>query len=349
MRLYRCQRQLLKQLLVVFLMVLLLYLLHHSFNNKVEVSIDVDFYKIFELPDEEAYQKMLAKVEETRMQFESGRKRTINTSYGPVYAKDIMFIPKNPLPRGANIYKVKASNLSSHQQKKPTNQDELDELLNQMKLSSKGKGMVSKLLDRNRLMDSWGGLAPDEPEGLNRQRRDISLSESDCTPPCMEYLSSTDLSHFKYCRKKAKLGSETEPLATTCRFREPSPDPNLASPLMALVSSPSSGVDLLRWLLQELTGLCTGSTSCNTDLRRTGYAGEYQRGSSVLLVKMQQATPFWSGVEYGNSPVVPRGFRKMEDVPVFDGAVCLMRNPFHSLVDEWHQQKHLNAGKLVVH
>ena len=43
---------------------------------------------------------------------------------------------------------------------------------------------------------------------------------------------------------------------------------------MALMSTPGAGANHLRELLQNVTGLCTGSVYCDANLRTRGFAGE---------------------------------------------------------------------------
>lgn len=160
----------------------------------------------------------------------------------------------------------------------------------------------------------------------------LSSKDGRCTvAPCKEYLSFLDIPHFKYCSKKSRLRPDNEPLATTCKFRRANPN----APSVGLASSPGSGADQVRDLLQKVTGLCTGSTTCDMRLRVSGFAGECLRSRTVLVVKTHQVEPWWSGVPVNRSQGVPKGFNKVVDVPVFESAVYLIRDPYEAMLEEW--------------
>lgn len=144
--------------------------------------------------------------------------------------------------------------------------------------------------------------------------------------PCIEYLSEIDTRHFQYCEKKARI-TKDKPPATTCSFRKPDPK----FPLVALASSSESSIDNLRWFLQELTGLCTGSVDCNANLRRAGYAGESLKSTAVLGVKTPRVDPLWSGMKIESLGIT--------DMPVFDSAIYLLRNPFDAILEDWNQKQ----------
>ena len=321
--------------------------------HRTQDSVDVEFYHLAEAPNDEPYRKLLANIESKS--FENGRNRTVKTAYGPVYVRDILFVPEKPLAKGANVYKVKRDrNESTYQFSRPADQVELDKVLQELNFSQEKKNRLSKLLGKAESRKSLEALGPrasrklnQELEGsefLKRRNREVVFSPStntnSCKPPCMQYLTSSDAPHYKYCRHKANLTPDTEPLASTCSFREHRPN----MPLVALASPRGSGADHLRWYLQEVTGLCTGSINCNSALRRAGFVGEGIRSVSVLVVKTDQAEPVWSEGPRGGT-VVPKGFSKMSDVPMFDGAVYLLRNPFHCLIQEWNDLQHASLGQ----
>lgn len=270
-----------------------------SFNNE-----DSDFYHFYEVADA----KKLSVVKYSDMGWlKDGRRRTLNTSEGLVTVKDMLLVPKNPLPNGANLYKS------------------IDDGGNRLHLND---------------IDS-------SPRGLDNFEEEIAMSmqsvrrrdtkNGNCTAlPCAEFLSDQDTPHFQHCSKMSRI--DEEPPATTCSFRLPNP----SLPLVALASSPGSGVDLLRWFLQELTGVCTGSLRCNTNLRRAGYAGESVRTTAVLGVAMDSTDPLWRPLSHDET--VPQEPHKSsqngevninDDVPAFDSAVYLLRNPFDAILEEW--------------
>ena len=193
------------------------------------------------------------------------------------------------------------------------------------------------------------------PQLREPQRNDRSLPQLRVREPqknvtciralCKEFLSQLDTPHFKYCLKKSGLSSIYEPFATACQFQHA----NSNSPSVALASSPGSGADHVRRLLQEVTGICTGSINCDVTLRRSGYPGECLRSRTVLVVKTHQIIPFWHGMNY-NLSEIPRGFSKMVDVPVFESAIYLLRNPYEATMEEWKGNNY-NPGnyKVIMH
>lgn len=310
-----------------------------SNSNSNEEDFESDFYHLFEMPSD----KPSPQNRNVGEWFEDGRRRVVNTSEGLVMVKDIMLVPENPLPNGANLYRSR-------------------EKLHWTLVNDKPDSMPLKGLDR--LQQTVAG-------GL-RQKSARDVKNGVCTtPPCPEYLSALDMPLFQHCSKKSRIDNELS--ATTCSFRLP--DPQLS--LVALVSPPGSGMNLLRWFLQELTGLCTGSLQCDTGLRRAGYAGENVRTTAVLGVAATgQVEPSWRDrgaplkgsqellqrgkpdpgedslrarargeeVSPGNRDVDSQRVRGVEsskdvDTPAFDSAVYLLRNPFDAILEEWSQQQ----------
>lgn len=314
----RRQQRHLKYLLTGTGVFLLLYVIvsfihpsNHSHQQTSSEDYVYDFYHSFALPDSETY-KVLSSLGKNPL-FKNGRRRTLNTSYGQVYVKDLMFVPKKLLPKGANLYNIDIKG----------NNEDLSKKL------SMDRNKRRRLGNRSKEKGRTGDV------NLSDQQNKSTCSKA----PCKEFLSAADIPHYKYCHKKSRLWPDYEPPVTTCTFRQP--DPSL--PLVALASSPGSGADLLRWLLQEVTGLCTGSVRCSVNLRKTGYAGECVRSTSVLIVKIDQIIPIWS---LKTSWFVPKGFKKLSDVPVFKSAVYLIRNPYDSILDEWYRQSETtDSGK----
>ncbi|KOB68402.1 Uncharacterized protein OBRU01_18345 [Operophtera brumata] len=79
------------------------------------------------------------------------------------------------------------------------------------------------------------------------------------------------------------------------------------SNVTALVSYPGSGNTWLRYLLQQVTGILTGSIYMDYGLRVHGFPAENVTGGSVLVVKTHEAPPL--------------------DLTKFKSAVLLIRNP----------------------
>ena len=95
--------------------------------------------------------------------------------------------------------------------------------------------------------------------------------------------------------------------------------------VITLVSFPGSGNTWTRLLLEQATGIFTGSIFCDQDLRSSGFFGEQIISSNVLAVKTH-----YPGI--GN----PK-FNHFNPVRV-DGAIFIMRNPLDSIVAERKRQ-----------
>ena len=136
--------------------------------------------------------------------------------------------------------------------------------------------------------------------------------QNHCTAEsCSNLLSTSDSIIFKRCAQRAKHGP-IDP--GKCQFmngtgRQP----------IALASFPGSGNTWVRGLLQQVTGFCTGSVYCDSDLRRHGFVGENITTGSVLVVKTHESA---SRSHSGKS--------KSD----FQQVVFIIRNPYDSIISE---------------
>lgn len=95
--------------------------------------------------------------------------------------------------------------------------------------------------------------------------------------------------------------------------------------VITLVSLPGSGNTWTRLLLEQATGIFTGSIFCDQDLRSSGFFGEQIISSNVLAVKTH-----YPGI--GNPT-----FNHFNPAHV-DGTIFIMRNPLDSIVAERKRQ-----------
>ncbi|XP_013145776.1 PREDICTED: WSCD family member GA21586-like [Papilio polytes] len=86
---------------------------------------------------------------------------------------------------------------------------------------------------------------------------------------------------------------------------------------IALASYPGSGNTWLRYLLQQATGIVTGSVSLDYSLRKRGFPAENISDGSVLVVKTHKYPP--------------KHLRK------FESAVLLIRNPRDAILAEFNR------------
>lgn len=92
----------------------------------------------------------------------------------------------------------------------------------------------------------------------------------------------------------------------------------------ALVSSPGSGNTWVRYLLQQVTGVSTGSVYKDVALLRNGFPSESVNNGSVIVVKTH---------EYGAS---------VRDS--FDAAILIIRDPFDSVLAEFNRRSGGHIG-----
>jgi hypothetical protein len=99
---------------------------------------------------------------------------------------------------------------------------------------------------------------------------------------------------------------------------------NAAKPIAALVSFPGSGNTWLRYLLQQATGILTGSVYKDYGLLKSGFPAESISNTSVLIVKTH---------EWGT-----HGWER------FGKAVLLVRDPAKAILAEFNRQSGGHVG-----
>ncbi len=95
-------------------------------------------------------------------------------------------------------------------------------------------------------------------------------------------------------------------------------------PVTALASFPGSGNTWLRYLLQQATGLLTGSVYKDYALLKNGFPGENVVNGSVLAVKTHEFGP--------------------DSRKAFDRVILLVRDPFSSLKAEFNRRSGGHVG-----
>ncbi|XP_059622700.1 WSCD family member AGAP003962 [Phlebotomus argentipes] len=94
--------------------------------------------------------------------------------------------------------------------------------------------------------------------------------------------------------------------------------------VVALASFPGSGNTWLRYLLQQATGILTGSVYKDYGLMKSGFPAESVRNSSVLVVKTHEHGPkVWQN---------------------FDRAILLVRDPQKAILAEFNRQSGGHVG-----
>ncbi|CAH1782683.1 unnamed protein product [Owenia fusiformis] len=97
-------------------------------------------------------------------------------------------------------------------------------------------------------------------------------------------------------------------------------------PLTALASYPGSGNTWTRHLIEQLTGVYTGSIYDANALKRGGFMGESRRDNSVIVIKTHES-PAKSNIS-------------------FTRAVLIIRNPFEAMMSEFKREYMQEHGQI---
>lgn len=100
-----------------------------------------------------------------------------------------------------------------------------------------------------------------------------------------------------------------------------------SKPIVALVSFQGSGNTWVRHILEQYTGVFTGSIYCDSILKSV-YPGEHVVSNNVLVVKTHHADTT------SLPPDVQQTFGKRD----YDKAIVLLRNPFDALLSEGNRR-----------
>ena len=153
-------------------------------------------------------------------------------------------------------------------------------------------------------------------------------------PSCLEFATEGDLLRMKQCENKLQQYGVEPWRRGSCKLRN-----GTGKLAVALASFPGSGNTWVRSLLERVSGVCTGSVTCDISLRAGGFVGEFIRSSSVVLVKTHELKPSWAADMRHYQP------------ERFNKAVVLVRNPFKAAVADWHRMvaNGLKASTVNVH
>jgi len=99
------------------------------------------------------------------------------------------------------------------------------------------------------------------------------------------------------------------------------------SETIVLVSFPGSGNTWTRLLLEQVTGIFTGSVYCDKELKQEAFLGESVASGNVIVVKTHVP-----GTGY------PKMHRHATNPTNLKGAIFITRNPLDCLVSEWNGQ-----------
>ena len=156
------------------------------------------------------------------------------------------------------------------------------------------------------------------------ERRRPQCSDRACT----EHLTEQDKDRNRTCWNN--MQRQRKPIFRPNQFDCHFVNRTGRSPV-ALVSFPGSGSNWVRGLLEQVTGMCTGSIYCEPDMLEKGFYEDI-RSSSVLVVKIHTPAALWDDNPSTHLPAY------------FGGAVAVIRNPFDALVAERHRVLSGNLG-----
>ena len=108
---------------------------------------------------------------------------------------------------------------------------------------------------------------------------------------------------------------------------------NRQKPVVALASVPGSGNTWLRYMLEQLTGVRTGSIYVDKKLVEAGFEAENVSDASVLVVKSHT----------GTVPLHP-----WYDRTWMDAVILLVRNPYDATLSEFNRRatgSHIRTAK----
>ena len=163
--------------------------------------------------------------------------------------------------------------------------------------------------------------------------RELKVTLKNDSAKGLKFLDQLTLSRYSQC--KAKGGSKPQQHKDKISWCKERTFARSRRPLVALASFPGSGNTWLRYLLEQATGIFTGSLYCDKYLRVT-FPGELVVSGSVVAIK----------THYPNSRVLPMDVRLVLKKELYDKAIVLVRNPFDALLSEanrkWNSKKGLN-------
>lgn len=111
---------------------------------------------------------------------------------------------------------------------------------------------------------------------------------------------------------------------------------NVSRLRVALASFPGSGITWLRYLIEQATGIFTGSMDCDISLKHVGHMGEGVWTNQVVAVRVNLAHLNITGSE--NMTICANGFGVCQnDSAHFDKVVIVMRNPYTAILSEYNR------------
>lgn len=116
---------------------------------------------------------------------------------------------------------------------------------------------------------------------------------------------------------------------------------------VALSSFPGSGTTWLRYLIEQSTGLFTGSVECDMSLKHVGHMGEGVYTNQVAAVRVNHA--YLNATDSNNTIFTNSLGICTNDSAQFDKVVIVLRNPYTAILSEYNRMvTHSHVEKLAM-
>ena len=116
---------------------------------------------------------------------------------------------------------------------------------------------------------------------------------------------------------------------------------------VALSSFPGSGTTWLRYLIEQSTGVFTGSVECDISLKHVGHMGEGVYTNQVAAVRVNHA--HLNGTD-SNTTIFTNSLGICQNASAqFDKVVIVLRNPYTAILSEYNRMvTHSHVEKLAM-
>ena len=149
----------------------------------------------------------------------------------------------------------------------------------------------------------------------------------------LKYLDHVSLSRYYSCKPSRLLLLPSNSMSNKrCKKRK---FLDQTSPIVALVSFHGSGNTWVRHLIEQATGVFTGSIYCDPGLK-VAFPGESVVSGNVIVTKTHRC----------DSVELPDDIQMFSRKRIYDKAILLVRNPYDALVSEanrrWNSKHSIN-------
>ena len=151
----------------------------------------------------------------------------------------------------------------------------------------------------------------------------------------LQYLDHPSLSRYYSCKLSKLHYFPPNHTLTEKRCKERTFLKQQEPLLVALISFHGSGNTWVRHLLEQATGIFTGSIYCDPGLK-VAFPGEFVASGNVIVIKTHQS----------DTVELPEDIKQFTGKTNFDKAILIVRNPYDALVSEanrrWNSKRSLN-------